>query len=178
MLELEQHYFDEVHKDRLENAVVFEKPSVRGFWKNIVEKYSDQAHFIYELLQNADDVRATSVSFELYRDRLIFKHNGKRHFSVSNPATEDIDTQNGKLGDINSITAIANSNKNNQSTIGKFGVGFKAVFLYTTTPIIYDPNVAFRLERYIVPVLESGDYDGRKKDETVPKKRQQKLTKT
>ena len=167
MLELEQHYFDEVHKDRLENAVVFEKPSVRGFWKNIVEKYSDQAHFIYELLQNADDVRATSVSFELYRDRLIFKHNGKRHFSVSNPATEDIDTQNGKLGDINSITAIANSNKNNQSTIGKFGVGFKAVFLYTTTPIIYDPNVAFRLERYIVPVLESGDYDGRKKDETV-----------
>lgn len=167
MTELERRFFDDVHKDRLENAVIFEKPSVRGFWKNIVEKYSDQAHFIYELLQNADDVGASSVSFELYRDRLVFRHNGKRHFSVSNPATEDIDSQKGKLGDINSITAIANSNKNNQSTIGKFGVGFKAVFLYTATPIIYDPNIAFRLERYIVPVIEPGDYAGRQKNETV-----------
>lgn len=35
--------------------------------------------------------------------------------------------------------------------IGKFGVGFKAVFQYTTTPAIYDKPFCFKIEDYIVP---------------------------
>lgn len=35
--------------------------------------------------------------------------------------------------------------------IGKFGVGFKAVFQYTTTPSIYDKPFCFKIEDYIVP---------------------------
>lgn len=36
----------------------------------IANLYSDSTHFLYELLQNAQDAEATSVSFELHPDRL------------------------------------------------------------------------------------------------------------
>ncbi|MBC3537545.1 hypothetical protein [Megasphaera hominis] len=71
-------------------------------------------------------------------ERLIFAHNGTRHFSITNPDTEGEDKKNGTLGDINAITGIAFSNKDKQNKIGKFGVGFKAVFQYTNTPHIWE----------------------------------------
>ncbi len=55
----EVRFFEALTKDRMENAKVLEKRSVRGIKKSVVEKYSDQAHFIYELLQNANDAKAT-----------------------------------------------------------------------------------------------------------------------
>lgn len=162
----EKQYFESLHKDRSERADMLEKPSMRGIKNSVVEKYSDQAHFIYELLQNADDAHATTARFVLERDRLIFAHNGTRHFSVSNPATEDADSENGTLGDINAITSIANSNKT-EASIGKFGVGFKAVFQYTSTPHIYGPAFKFRIDRFIVPSLLEGDINERKAEETL-----------
>lgn len=128
-------------KDRAQEARSLESFALRGVKNSVVEKYSDQAHFIYELLQNADDAKATTVRFELHTNKLVFAHNGSRRFNVSNPETEKYDHANGTLGDINAITAIGGSNKTNEATIGKFGVGFKAVFQYTATPRIYDPNV-------------------------------------
>lgn len=47
MNELERSYFEQLHSDRLESAKMLEKPSMRGIKKSVVEKYSDQAHFIY-----------------------------------------------------------------------------------------------------------------------------------
>lgn len=35
---------------------MLENPSMKGVQYTIVEKCSDQAHFIYQLLQNADDL--------------------------------------------------------------------------------------------------------------------------
>ena len=166
MDENRKKYLEKLFKDRSDSADILAKPSMRGIQRTVVEKYSDQAHFIYELLQNADDVEATKATFDLYKDKLVFKHNGKRHFSVSDPSKEDQDLKIGKLGDINSITSIANSNKT-EAKIGKFGVGFKAVFQYTESPIIYDPEFCFRIERFIVPVIIDEDYLGRKNDETV-----------
>lgn len=129
---VERQYFNELTKDRMESANVLEKPSLSGVQHSVVEKYSDQAHFIYELLQNADDVEATEARFYLFRDKLVFIHNGKKQFNVTNPRTEADDASNGQLGHVNAITSIANSAKNgNKATIGKFGVGFKAVFQYT-----------------------------------------------
>ena len=153
-------YFNMLVKDRADTADTLEKPSVRGVKENVAEKYSDQAHFIYELLQNADDANATKAIFELEKNRLIFRHNGTRHFSVSNPESEEDDRETGKLGDVNAITSISNSNKTGAS-IGKFGVGFKAVFQYTLSPHIYDPNFKFRIDRFIVPSLLEKDYRGR-----------------
>lgn len=159
-------FFQVLSKDRAESADMLEKPSMRGIKNSVVEKYSDQAHFIYELLQNADDARATNARFILEPNRLIFAHNGTRHFSVTNPAEEERDSAAGTLGDINAITSIANSNKT-EASIGKFGVGFKAVFQYTSTPHIYDPGFRFRIDRFIVPSLLNEDFPGRKANETL-----------
>ncbi len=168
MLDKQQEaYFNALFADRLESAKALESFALRGVRNSVVEKYSDQAHFIYELLQNADDVKATSARFELFKDKLIFAHNGTRRFTVSDPATEVQDLENGRLGDINSITAVGGSNKTDKATIGKFGVGFKAVFQYTATPHIYDPNVFFKIERFIVPIRLETDYPGRRSGETL-----------
>ena len=153
-----------VHREGLAKAL--EDPALRGVRYSVVEKYSDQAHFIYELLQNADDACATNARFILEKDRLVFAHNGTRHFSITDPAKEDEDSERKSLGDINAITSIANSSKTGAS-IGKFGVGFKAVFQYTSTPHIYDPDFRFKIERFIVPVKLDNDYPGRREDETL-----------
>lgn len=165
MTEQEKIYFEELIKVRTAGADMLEKAFMSGVKNSVVEKYSDQAHFIYELLQNADDVGATYSTFELYEDKLVFKHNGTHHFFVSDPKNEEEDTKNGRLGDINSITSIGNSNKD--AKIGKFGVGFKAVFQYTNTPYIYDPEFRFYIDRFIVPVRIVDDYSDRLSDETV-----------
>jgi hypothetical protein len=166
MTEQERQWFYALTADRAESADTLEKPSMRGVQRSVVDKYSDQAHFIYELLQNADDVKATSAHFRLERGGLFFIHDGSVPFTVSNPLTEDADTNRGVLGHVNSITSIANSNKT-EACIGKFGVGFKAVFQYTRTPHIYDPEIRFRIERFIVPHLIEADLNWRTATETV-----------
>ncbi len=165
MTEQEKKWFDALTQDRMESADTLEKPSMRGVQRSVVDKYSDQAHFIYELLQNADDVKATSARFRLEKDGLLFTHNGSIPFAVSDPENEEADTNGGALGHINSITSIANSNKT-EASIGKFGVGFKAVFQYTQTPHIYDPKIWFKVERFIVPHRLEADLDSRKPSET------------
>jgi len=161
----EIQFFEMLSADRADSANTLEKPSMRGVQRSVVEKYSDQAHFIYELIQNADDAGATRAKFILQNEQLIFIHNGTRLFTVTDPRCEDEDTENGTLGDINAITSIANSNKTGAS-IGKFGVGFKAVFQYTETPYIYDPNISFKIERFIVPLLLTDKFELKKKNET------------
>lgn len=162
----QKRWFLLLTKDREDSAKTLEKPSMRGIKNSVVEKYSDQAHFIYELLQNANDAKATKAYFLLKEDGLFFRHNGSIHFCVSNPETEDDDKENNRLGHINSITSIANSNKT-ESSIGKFGVGFKAVFQYTDTPYIYDRDFQFKIEKFIVPVRIDEDLADCEKEETV-----------
>lgn len=160
-IEKQTEYFKNLIIDRQENARVIEKSSMEGVKGSVVEKYSDQAHFIYELLQNANDVKATKAEFRLTKDGLYFSHNGIIHFTVTNPEKEREDKIDNKLGHINSITSIGQSNKTTESTIGKFGVGFKAVFQYTDTPHIYDKYFQFKIERFIVPKLLENDFDDR-----------------
>lgn len=167
MDKLQKQYFEALTANRAEGAKALEGFALRGVKNSVVEKYSDQAHFIYELLQNADDARATMARFVLYKDKLVFVHNGTRRFTVTDPASEIQDLENGKLGDINAITAVGGSNKTEKATIGKFGVGFKAVFQYTATPHIYDPDIFFKIQRFIVPTRVEEDYPSRRKGETV-----------
>lgn len=87
-----------------------------GLSRLLTDLYPDNAHFIYELLQNAEDPQATKVKFHLTDSLLKYEHNGQRLFSIK---------------DVESITSIGNSSKRNDTTsIGKFGVGFKAVFAH------------------------------------------------
>ena len=164
---MNKEYFDALVKDRSDSADMLEKDSMCGIKNIVVDKYSEDAHFVYELLQNADDTKATYARFKLYHDRLVFVHNGTRRFSVSNPKTEGKDKECGCLGDVNAILSIGNSTKTDQNTIGKFGIGFKAVFQYTSTPYIYDPDIRFKIERFIVPALLENDHNERKTNETL-----------
>lgn len=159
MTEQEKIWFNELSNEHAQDAKTFQKPNYRGMWDRIVDMYKESAHFVYELIQNADDALATEAYFDLKSDRLIFCHNGTRHFSISDPANEENDRANGMLGDINSITSIGFSTKadaNNDTpsnSIGKFGIGFKSVFAYTETPEIYDENACFRIREKIIPEL-------------------------
>ncbi|MGE7023359.1 DEAD/DEAH box helicase [Solibacillus cecembensis] len=159
-------YFNELAEHRARIAVTLDDPAVEGFKRAVVEKYSDQAHFIYELLQNADDAYATEVHFELHKHQLVFVHNGTRRFTISDQKKEKQDKENGKLGDLNAITSIGNSSKE-KASIGKFGIGFKSVFQYTLTPHIYDPGIAFKIHSFIVPERLLYDYPGRGNQQTV-----------
>jgi len=168
MTEEQKNWFNKLVLDREDNARVIEKRSMKGIKKDVVEKYPDSAHFIYELLQNADDAKATTCEFLLEKEQLYFKHNGSIRFSVSNPDTEEFDAKNNSLGHINSITSVGSSNKENEhSTIGKFGVGFKAVFQYTETPYIYDDEYQFKIIRFVVPVLLNEDLNFRETNQTI-----------
>ncbi|MBM4056116.1 MAG: hypothetical protein FJ264_15905 [Planctomycetes bacterium] len=154
----------QIHRERIAN--ILEEPAVKGVKKSATDKYSEHAHFVYELLQNADDTKAKNVRFILDKKGLIFAHNGEIHFSISDPKTEEEDQKIGKLGHTNSIASIGNTAKK-ESQIGMFGFGFKAVFEYTNTPHVYDPPFLFKIDRFIIPVLLENDHPSRMDGETL-----------
>lgn len=102
----------------------------------IANLYSDVSHFIYELLQNAEDSEATFINFELKEDSFFITHNGKLF----------------NYNDVDAITTIGFSTKKDDlNKIGKFGAGFKSVFAITNTPRIYSGDLSFEIQDYIVP---------------------------
>ncbi|MDE0678777.1 MAG: hypothetical protein OXI11_00940 [Gammaproteobacteria bacterium] len=104
--------------------------------------YPDKAHFIYELLQNAEDAEATDVTFHLSRRCLKVEHDG-RSFNCE---------------DLKGITGIGYSAKEKQpDKIGRFGIGFKAVYLYTELPRVWSGNYAFEISDMVLPSEISQD---------------------
>ena len=102
--------------------------------------YSERTHFIFELIQNAEDAGATELAFELFGDRLELRHDGR-------PFTE---------ADVRGVCGVGQSDKASDITgdltaIGKFGIGFKSVYAYTRTPRIYSGGEAFRIENFVRP---------------------------
>ena len=125
---------DDVRRDREDLARVLKKHA--GIRRVVEDLYPDSAHFIYELLQNAEDTRATEARFVLSPDRLMFEHNG-RPFEAR---------------DIEAITDIGEGTKaEDTDTIGRFGVGFKAVFAYSETPMIWSPTFSFKITDLVLP---------------------------
>lgn len=115
----------------------------------LVDQYSDRTHFIFELIQNAEDAGATYVTFSLYPDRLVLCHNGK-------PFTE---------ADIQGICGIRSTKDEPESgKIGRFGIGFKSVYAYTKTPRIYSGQYSFRICNLVLPYAEENEATG---DDTI-----------
>ena len=86
---------------------------LRRALERIIQLYTDKSHFVYELLQNAEDAGASKIKFEQYSDRLIVLHDG-HPFSMDN---------------LQGLCDIGKSDKTNDlNQIGEFGVGFKSVF--------------------------------------------------
>jgi hypothetical protein len=128
---------DEVRKRRQDLASVLTNPEYPGIRRIVEELYPDRAHFIYELLQNAEDVGAHTAEFVLLPDRLKFVHVGGRTFEER---------------DVYGITNIGHGSKEqDDDAIGRFGLGFKAVFAYSETPHIYSGDFAFRIVSLVLP---------------------------
>jgi hypothetical protein len=101
--------------------------------------YSERTHFIFELVQNAEDAGATELAFELFADRLELWHDGR-------PFTE---------ADVRGVCGVGKSAKSDDLTaIGKFGIGFKSVYAYTKTPRVHSGDEHFRIENYVRPYPE------------------------
>jgi len=110
--------------------------------------YSDRTHFIYELLQNAEDALGrrrqtnpqstlpTSVQFSLYKDRLEFRHFGEIF------TTEDVKG----VSDV-----LKGTKRGSGDQIGRHGIGFKSVYAFTASPEIHSGSEHFIIERYIRP---------------------------
>ena len=108
------------------------------------DRYADRTHFIFELLQNAEDALAKretepisrSVKFQLLKDALVIAHYGK-------PFDEQ---------DVRGICGIDESTKTGKLTaIGRFGIGFKSVYAFTDSPEVYSGDEHFAIDEYVWP---------------------------
>lgn len=121
----------------------------------LADRYDDRTHFIFELLQNAEDAlgrRGTwegtrSVTFVLTPKSLTFSHFGA-------PFDE---------ADVRGVCGIAESTKDPLS-IGRHGIGFKSVFAFTNLPEIHSGEEDFVIEHYVLP--QSAEWLERDKNET------------
>jgi len=128
--------FEELAQNR-RSLIDVHKQNDFGIEELLDNLYPDEAHFIFELLQNADDAHAHHVHFELQPHQLTLSHDGARLFTIE---------------DVAAITNMSRSTKKDESTaIGKFGVGFKAVFQYTETPHIYSGEFTFKIVKMFLP---------------------------
>ena len=115
--------------------------------------YSDPSHFIYELLQNADDAGASEVIFRLTSQSLSITHNGNKLF--------DFD-------DVDSITTVGSSTKKDDvNSIGTFGAGFKSVFAITKIPCIHSGDYHFKITDFIVPEEIEATNNGERSTEII-----------
>ena len=122
----------------------------------LADRYDDRTHFIFELLQNAEDALARrpdwdgsrAVSFALSKSALQVSHFGK-------PFDND---------DVRGICGIAEGTKD-LTAIGRFGIGFKSVYAFTDLPEVHSGAENFAIESFVwpaaTPQVDRGD------DETI-----------
>lgn len=124
----------------------------------LAQRYADRTHFIFELLQNAEDALARrrrgwrgsrAVTFTLESDALRVSHYG-----------EPFDER-----DVRGICGIAESTKEDFTAIGRFGIGFKSVYAFTHRPEIHSGPEDFAIESFVWPLAVAPVE--RKLDETV-----------
>lgn len=101
--------------------------------------YADRTHFLYELIQNADDaiskdIKPSKLILDIHHGELLAANDG-RVFTEA---------------DVEAICSIGQSSKDLTQT-GAFGIGFKAVYSYTDSPEIYSGEERFRISRLVVP---------------------------
>ena len=96
-----------------------------GIFKKLL---GEKTHFIYELVQNADDSKSNLLGLRLYKNELFVWNDG-------HPFSQE---------DVQSICSTGSSDKD-LTQIGNFGIGFKSVYNYTDLPEIYSNDVCFRI---------------------------------
>ena len=108
----------------------------------LADRYDDRTHFIFELLQNAEDAfkrrqdwqGKKAVEFTLRDNSLCVSH-----FGI--PFSEN---------DVRGICGIGESTKD-LTSIGRFGIGFKSVYAFTDCPAIHSAGEHFAIESFVWP---------------------------
>ena len=109
----------------------------------LADRYDERTHFIFELLQNAEDAlarlreppRSRAVSFHLDDHSLRVGHYGM-------PFDGD---------DVRGVCGIDESTKK-INEIGRFGIGFKSVYALADRPEIHSGTESFAIEEYVRPI--------------------------
>lgn len=117
-----------------------EKERYRGdkdkenLFKMVTESvYSEETHYVLELIQNAEDEGSKAITFTITNDSIIVENDGE-------PFSAD---------DVFSICSAGQSRKENK--IGFFGIGFKSVFNITKNPQVISGKYNFQISEYIYP---------------------------
>ncbi len=106
-------------------------------------QYADRAHFVFELLQNAEDALRRRRDGEVPRRvRLSLEKDAVRFSHFGSPFDEK---------DVRAVCEILVSTKDEETDIGHFGIGFKAVGAVTDRPKIHSGDERFAIERYVLP---------------------------
>ena len=106
--------------------------------------YTQPGHFLFELLQNAEDAQASTFKVQIEPQQITVWHDGLP-FDVR---------------DLVGVTSIGQTTKKKQQ-IGFFGVGFKSVYEVTDRPQIYSGDFQFEIIDVSIPrALEFRDQPG------------------
>ncbi len=122
----------------------------------LANRYDDRTHFIFELLQNAEDAFARRPDWEGSRAVKFSLSGGVLRVSHSGKAFDD--------RDVRGICGIAESTKD-LTEIGRFGIGFKSVYAFTDRPEVHSGNEDFAIESFVWPTAITAL--GYQADETV-----------
>lgn len=103
--------------------------------------FSRSAHFILELLQNAEDAgsklgaRRGEIEFHISPTRIKVIHNGSP-FNYEN---------------VNAICGVRSTKKPEEDTLGYLGIGFKSVFKVSDCPQIHSGDFHFKFDKSVSP---------------------------
>lgn len=110
----------------------------------LADRYADRTHFIFELLQNAEDALKRRRGIEGPRSvSLTLTNRDLRVSHLGVPFTES---------DVRGICGIGESTKLGDLTaIGRFGIGFKSVYAITHSPEIHSGDEHFAIDTFVWP---------------------------
>ena len=126
-----------------ENRSFYGSPDGRGLLNVIELTFDHRWVYLYELVQNALDVGASSIAIRISEtsDALIFQHNGDRSFDEK---------------DVEGLSKVFRSTKGARS-VGFMGIGFKSVFIRFQEARISGWDWNFRYEITQIVGEEFGD---------------------
>ena len=121
------------------------------------DMYAKRTHFIFEMLQNAEDAIARRGA-KWAGPRAVSFHLAEKHFRISHygvPFNEK---------DVRGICGIGESTKTDSpNEIGRFGLGFKSVYAFTNRPEIHSGPEDFAINSFVwpeeVPSIQDKDPD-------------------
>ena len=122
----------------------------------LANRYGDRTHFIFELLQNAEDALARRKGWH-----------GSRAISFTLSAAELRVTHHGQPFDGRDVRGICGIGENTKdlTAIGRFGIGFKSVYAFTYRPEVHSGEEDFAIENFVWPTAIP--WFDRQADETV-----------